>query len=140
MNETTKTHARRQERQSPVPPEGYLPLREIAPHVSVDPSTLARWAQEGHVRAKKFRVNWYIAVEDVQHLADRDLSTLRANGFRPLREVEALTGVPRNTLSRWARDGRIEARKDGPRWQVNVEEVRSLSKTLAPGSPPLYEP
>jgi len=120
-----------------LPPDDYRPLSKIATQVSVDPSTLARWARGGHIRAQKFGKLWYVHVDDVQHLADEDLHT--TDPLRPLREVAAITGIPRRTLRRWAGEGRIEAEKRGiSQWYISVEDARRVSETLTPGPKPKY--
>lgn len=47
-------------------------------------------------------------------------------GYRPAKAAEIL-GVSRATLWRWARDGRLSAKKIGPRTTIFLEsEVRAL--------------
>ena len=62
---------RRKQRKTDIPPEGLRPIREASPLTGVPPRTIARWAQEGKIRAQKFGPRiWYVSVEDVQHLAE----------------------------------------------------------------------
>ena len=128
----SKTHDRRQKQIRYLPPNTFLPLQEIARQVDIDASTLARWAREERVPAQRNGKIWYLNIQAIEQRTGQRLST--AN-LRPIHETSALTGIPANTLRRWARDGRIQAEKHGGKWRVSVEDARRLSQTLVPGVP-----
>jgi hypothetical protein len=57
--------------------------------------------------------------------------------LRPIREVAIQTGIPARTLRRWAKEGRIDARRQGPKlWYIDPKQAQALSLTLKPGPTP----
>lgn len=64
-----------------------------------------------------------VATATIQDRTDR--------GYRPAKAAEIL-GISRATLWRWARDGRLSAKKIGPRTTIFLEsDIRAM---LATGS------
>ena len=41
-----------------------------------------------------------------------------------LSEMSLITGVPQTTLTRWARNGQIKARKAGKLWRITGDGIR----------------
>ena len=63
---------------------------------------------------------------------DERLDTLRTY---KLSEVSSMTGIPQTTLSRWAREGKIEVLKTGRLWRMTAYAIQHLLEngTIDPG-------
>lgn len=55
-------------------------------------------------------------------------------GYVTITQAHSLTGIPKRTLQGWAKDKRVDTRKAGRMWYVNLADVQHVAATIQPGT------
>ena len=134
------TSNRRQARRRPIP-AGVRRVREAAAITTTCPSTIYRWIRTGLVPAVHHDGMLYIHIEDAKdarRTRKRSTNPLPAppEGMVTTRQASNETGAGQVSIQEWARDGKVQAQRHGPKkwtWYVDLDDVRRMARESKPG-------